>query len=225
MNPYNNPLGTSQKKATKSGANPYTDVGLQYFTKNQPAIQQQWAQPFYLPGTVPKAGDKQGLIGALSYLDKLNKDDQVRVISRAANAGVADRNKSADAIRSLIKGEQTPVKYSLAEKAAKATINVGKAFVQPFRDIASEGVRNIAPVFGPTRSQQGLPTGQTAIQRQQTAQRTLSPQQLQASKGLTPSQLGPLLDLVQQGKKGNEIKWRKAFSFLLVNLSLISLSV
>lgn len=205
MNPYNNPLGTSQKKATKGGANPYTDVGLQYFTKNQPAIQQQWAQPFYLPGTVPKAGDKQGLIGALSYLDKLNKDDQVRVISRAANAGVADRNKSADAIRSLIKGEQTPVKYSLAEKAAKATISAGKAFVQPFRDIASEGVKNIAPVFGPTRSQQGLPTGQTAIQRQQTAQKTLSPQQLQASKGLTPSQLGPLLDLVQQGKKGNEI--------------------
>lgn len=144
------------------------------------------------PGLTPQNKQGGSVLGDLAYQMSVA---QSQAAENARNAFEASFNKPVARQQS----------QSITSKAGRLLYGTGKALAQPFTDIYKQGQKNISPIFGPTRSQQKLPTGQSAVQRQLAAQKILSPQQKEKAKQLTPSQLGPLLDLVQQGKKGSEI--------------------
>lgn len=141
------------------------------------------------PGLTPQNKKGGSVLGDLAY--------QMSVAEAQAGERARAAFEASFAPRPVAKQPGPSVKSVLTGTA--------RALVQPFQTIASETKKNIVPLFGPTRSQRGLPTGQTLIQRQQAAQKVLTSQQKEKAKQLTPSQLGPLLDLVQQGKKGSEL--------------------
>lgn len=98
---------------------------------------------------VPAPGDKSNLVLALNKLNSYNGDDQVRILNRAAQAGLVDRNKAADVIKNSSSFAPTaPPKLNLWQKGAVIAHEAVPAVAHGIYQQAQNAAQGIAAFTG-----------------------------------------------------------------------------